>query len=170
MTSIIDEMDEDFQEEEPLVIHAMMDEEKSFRGDAYLEYPTLSHFSRNRIFAMAKIEGEIPLSEVRLRVMTGEGADLFTQQMYYEGGREVNGHKDWLYKLHVEDQMLPFGKKLLYEIESIDAMGAHDNISDGTLHTISRGMYRLKQAEVLTHGTIITAWGGLFVVMLLYSL
>jgi hypothetical protein len=170
ITSIIDDIDDDFHEEQPAIIHTFTEEEKTLSGTAQIEYPTLTHFSRNGVYATATIRGGIPLSAVTLRVSERYGDSLFSHQLYYEKTCSLNGRKEWLYELHCEDRCLPFSKQLSYEIESIDAMGKRDAISSGMLTTISEGMFRLKQAEVLAHGTIVTAFGGLVVVMMLYSI
>jgi hypothetical protein len=105
-----------------------------------------------------------------LHVSEVDGNEIFSSQLFFERSRSINGSREWLYELQLADRSLPFNRTLLYEIESIDAMGTRDIVSSGNYKTISREMFRLKQAEVLTHGTIITAFGGLFVVMMLYSI
>lgn len=170
ITSIIDEIDEDFQQDAPAIVHGEMEDDKSFASNVNLSYPTLTYFSRNGISATASISGRIPLRTVTIHVTARNGDSLFTRPLYYEGSRLLNGRREWLYGLYPGDTRLPFGERLSYELSCIDATEKRVAISRGALQTISGGMFRLKQAEVLTHGTIITAFGGLFAVMLLYSI
>jgi len=57
-----------------------------------------------------------------------------------------------------------------FNILSKDIMGNEDVVGKGEMRTIADGLFCMKQAEVLVHGTIITSFCGIFIVMLLYSL
>lgn len=170
LTSIIDDIDEDFQKKEPEIVHSPWSDEKSFETETRLVYPTLTHLSRNGIYAKANIKGKVPPRRVTLNVVDSGGDSLLSHQLFYETTRNLNGSREWLYQLHLNDISMPFSRNIGYEIVSIDAMEEKDALAMGRLQTISNGMFRLKQVEVIAHGTIITAFGGLMIVMMMYAI
>ncbi len=170
LTSVIDEMDEDFQKEPPEIIHEAFKDEKSFEAETRLTYPTLTHFSRHGVHANAHIKGLVPISEVQLNVFDMGGDSVLSQQLFFEKVNLINGEREWFYQLDMGNVGFAPGKALSYEMISIDAMGKRDKVSAGTLQAISNRIYNLKKAEVIAHGTIITAFGGLMIVMMMYAI
>ncbi|MCK4575859.1 hypothetical protein KAU34_05595, partial [candidate division WOR-3 bacterium] len=64
---------------------------------------------------------------------------------------------------------IPLNDFLEYRIISKDIMKNENVVEKGNLRTISKGLFRLKQTEVLTHGVILTTFSGLVLIMFLYS-
>lgn len=169
ITNILDDVLEDFEDETIEPSHRIVKESKSTIFDINLRYPTLTDFRRNRIDIMTSITGEVPPSDVNVKLDFQDRDIYINKELTYEKSNSINNKKKWIYKGIVE-RYLPASTKIEYEAEYSDVMGNSEIFSKGELKTISTNLYRVKQAEVIMHGTIISTFGGFFVVMILYSL
>ncbi len=153
--------------------HKIFKEKKVATSDITLHFPTLTDFRRKTILVKTAIQGNVPPKEVKI-VLNEKNqvieVPFHSQELYFEHLKNIDAQKEWLYSGNVNSKNLSFNTLIEYSILSSDIMGNEDILKKGELHTISKGLFRLKQAEVLAHGTIITTAGGLVVMMLLYSL
>ncbi len=169
ITRILDEVNDDFEGNEPEITHINITEHKEGTSETNLLYPILSDFKRNFIRINAEFQGSVPPE--RVTVSLSKDIEPFLQQeLYFRIMKGEAVEKKWLFSRDVSDISIPFDKNINYQILVKDAMGNEDIISKGTLRTISKSLFRLKQIEVITQGTIITSFGGLLVVLLMYSL
>ena len=170
ITSILDDIDEDFQEEAPVVVRNKLSDQAEIESTVQLCYPSLSDLKRNEIRAHMRIQAELPPRRITLHILDREGVGLISQQLYYDASSRRNDTRKWEFSAHAGPQSLPFAEMLHYELEITDIDGNSSVANKGLLTTVSSGMFRMKQAEVLAHGTLFSAFGGLVVVMLLYSM
>jgi hypothetical protein len=170
ITSILDDLDDDMQEEAPRVVRRKVNDESRIESKVELSYPILSDLRRNEIHAHTRIQGILPPRKVTLHVLDRQGARSVSQQLYYDAVARRNGTSQWDFSATTGTHSIPFASMVHYEVEITDVDGISRIVSEGSLKTVSKGMYKIKQAEVLTHGTIFSAFGGLVLVMLLYSL
>jgi hypothetical protein len=169
ITDILDDILSDFEDETINPTHRIVKENKSTTIDINVRYPTLTDFRRKRIDIITSLTGEIPPSDVDVRLDLIGRDVVIDKKLYYEHLRSINNKKVWTYKGMVESY-LPPSITIEYEAKYSDTMGNNKIFSKGELKTISSSLYRFKQAEILMHGTIISTFGGFVIVMLLYSL
>ncbi len=169
ITRILDDLNDDFERNEPNITHITITELKEGTSEANLLYPILSDFRRNLIRINAEFHGSIPPERVTVS-LSKNSEPFLEQELYFRIMRGGDVKKTWLFSRDISDISIPFNKNINYQILVKDAMGNEDILSKGTLRTISKSLFRLKQIEVITQGAIITSFGGLLVVVLMYSL
>lgn len=150
--------------------HKIIKEEKVAKSDVTVPYPTLTDFRRKTVSVKTAIQGNVPPDEVKIVLNKSNEEPFLTQRLYFDKLRNIDGHKEWFYSSEVNNKKIPLNALIEYNILSKDIMGNEDVVGKGEMRTIADGLFRMKQAEVLVHGTIITSFCGIFIVMLLYSL
>ncbi|MCK4234055.1 hypothetical protein KAX75_06470 [candidate division WOR-3 bacterium] len=149
--------------------HTVVKEEKVSKSDVIIHYPVLTDFRRKTISVKTTLQGNVPPDMVEIEISKNNNAPFLTQQLYFSQVKNINNHKEWLYCADIINAEIPLNDFLEYRIISKDIMKNENVVEKGNLRTISKGLFRLKQTEVLTHGVILTTFSGLVVIMLLYS-
>jgi hypothetical protein len=170
ISDVLDDFADDIEENPVSLTHKEVKEEKVGRVHVGLLYPILTEFRRNTLKAEASIRGKIPPSLVEISLSQGNGEVFVTEEFFFTEIEESDGLKEWSYNIHMGKNILPLGSEIKYEVSSHDVMGNYCTVRKGEFRTISKGFFKLKQVEAITHGALITTFGGLAMVMLLYSL
>ncbi|OQX55388.1 MAG: hypothetical protein B5M53_04215 [Candidatus Cloacimonas sp. 4484_209] len=167
---ILDDMENDFKNMTFSVRHKkLLDKKREVFTLITQEYPTLTDFNKRDLFVKTVFKGRVPPYEIRME-LKNKNKILVSSKLYFVNIRNVSDKKMWFYKNCFSCSDLPFNTSLHYELTTMDIMGNHNCITDGELKTISKGLFRLKRVEIITQGAIITVFGTLITLTILYSL
>jgi len=170
VTRVLDRVSEDLEGGLVKFNHRIEKEDKELKYGVTFKYPDIKHFKRRSIHIKSKLLGTQPPEDVNLELINGGGNRKVSHKLYFESLRNVTSGKEWSFVKEVSLSEIPFNTKLYYRVVSSDIEGNKFELAKGNFKTISSELFRLKQVEVLTQGTIITSFAGLFVVMIMYSI
>jgi|GEM_PF-4972278 len=170
ITRILDRVSQDLESGIVKSKHLLKMEDKVSFSSVSLKYPDISHFRRRNVLITTKLMGTQPPMNVRFQLNRKDGSEVFSQKLYFEHLRNVNREKEWSFFNEVSISELPFNSRFNYRLVSNDIECKEVEFENGMVETIPGELFRLKQAEVIAQGTIITVFAGLFVVMMLYSI
>jgi len=171
--TVIEEITADNEGKKFEIVHRIFEERKRAHSSATLLYPILTDFNRKKLSVITTFIGNVPPNEVRF-VMSEKGSlyeePFLSEELYFNRIENIGKQKKWSYHREFNKKGIPLNTKFEYVILTKDVVRSEDVITKGELKTISVRLFRLKQIEVLAHGTIITTFGGFIVLMFLYSL